>query len=154
LPQVKIYTDGGCDPNPGLGGYGAVVLHPKKRAEVSGGFCRTTNNRMEIYAAIRGLGLLKRPCQVTLYSDSQYLVNAMMKGWAARWRKRGWWRTNTERAINADLWEQLLTLRATHQVAFVWIRGHAGNKENERCDQLSRAARRQPNLPADEGYEG
>ena len=153
MPHVDIYTDGACEPNPGLGGYGAVLLHPKKRTETSGGFRLTTNNRMEIYAAIKGLELLKQPCKVTLYSDSQYLVNAMMAGWAATWKRKGWWRTNKERAINIDLWERLLALCETHQVEFVWVKGHAGNKENERCDQLSCAALRQPNLPADEGYE-
>src|SRR6266581_4826516 len=111
---VEIYTDGGCEPNPGPGGYGVVLLHPRKRLPVSGGFRLTTNNRMEIYAAIKGLELLKQPCQVTLYSDSQYLVNAMMKGWARRWKKKGWWRTPTERAVNADLWEKLLALCEKH----------------------------------------
>jgi len=152
-PQVEIYTDGACEPNPGPGGYGVVLLHPKKRAEASGGFRRTTNNRMEIFAAIKGLELLKQPCKVTLYSDSQYLVNAIMAGWAAAWKKKNWWRTNKERAINSDLWERLLALCETHQVEFVWVKGHAGNKENEGCDQLSCAALRQPGLPADEGYE-
>jgi ribonuclease HI len=153
IPHVEIYTDGACDPNPGPGGYGVVLLHPKKRAEASGGFRRTTNNRMEIYAAIRGLELLKLPCQVTLYSDSKYLVDAMSAGWVTTWKKKDWWRTNQERALNIDLWERLLALCQTHQVEFRWIRGHAGNPENERCDQLSCAALRQPNLSADEGYE-
>lgn len=152
-PHVEIYTDGGCDPNPGAGGYGAVLLHPKKRAETSGGFRLTTNNRMEILAAIKGLGLLKQACKVTLYSDSQYLVNALMDGWAVAWRKRDWWRTNKERALNADLWARLLALCETHQVEFRWVRGHAGNLENQRCDQLSMSALRQPDLPADDGYE-
>ena len=152
-PQVEIYTDGACEPNPGPGGYGMVLLHPKKRAEASGGFRLTTNNRMEIYAALKALELLKQPCKVTLYSDSQYLVKAMMAGWAATWRKKNWWRTNKERAANSDLWERLLALCETHQVEFVWVKGHAGNRENERCDQLSCAALRQPGLPADEGYE-
>ena len=153
LPQVEIYTDGGCEPNPGSGGYGVVLIHPKKRAEASGGFRLTTNNRMEIFAAIKGLEMLKQPCRVTLYSDSQYLVDAMMKGWAAAWKKRDWWRTNKERAANSDLWARLLALCETHQVEFRWVRGHAGNVENERCDKLSVAALRQANLPADEGYE-
>jgi ribonuclease HI len=151
-PHVKIYTDGACDPNPGPGGYGVVLLHPKKRAEVSGGFRETTNNRMELFAAIKGLEMLKRPCKVTLYSDSQYLVHGMTKGWVARWKKRDWWRTNTERVINADLWQRLLALCEVHQVGFAWVRGHAGNKENERCDVISRAARRQSGLPIDAGY--
>ena len=151
--HVEIYTDGGCEPNPGAGGYGVVLLHPKKRAEASGGFRLTTNNRMEIYAAIRGLELLKQPCQVTLYSDSQYLVKAMMEGWVANWKRKNWWRTNKERPENVDLWQRLDLLCEKHQVEFRWVKGHAGNPENERCDQLSMAALRQPNLPADEGYE-
>jgi ribonuclease HI len=152
-PQVEIYTDGGCEPNPGAGGYGVVLLHPKKRAEASGGFRLTTNNRMEIFAAIKGLEMLKQPCQVTLYSDSQYLVKAMMEGWVVAWKRKGWWRTKTERPENVDLWHRLDALCQTHHVEFRWVRGHAGNPENERCDQLSMAALRQPNLPADEGYE-
>ena len=152
-PTVEIYTDGGCEPNPGAGGYGAVLLHPNKRAETSGGFRSTTNNRMEIYAAIVGLEMLKQPCKVTVYSDSQYVVKAMMEGWVAAWKKKDWWRTNTERAENVDLWKRLDALRQMHQVEFRWVRGHAGNVENECCDRLSMAALRQANLPADEGYE-
>lgn len=126
---------------------------PEKRAEASGGFRSTTNNRMEIFAAIKGLELLKQPCKVTLYSDSQYLVDAIMKGWAAKWKKNDWWLNKTERAKNIDLWEKLLPLCEIHQAEFRWIRGHAGNQENERCDQLSMVALRKPDLPADEGYE-
>jgi ribonuclease HI len=150
---VEIFTDGAADPNPGPGGYGVVLIHPKKRSEASGGFRRTTNNRMEIYAAIKGLELLKKPCKVRLYADSQYLVNAMMEGWVEAWRKRDWWRTNRQRALNRDLWQRLYELCQIHQVEFVWVKGHAGNKENERCDRLSGAALRQPNLPPDAGYE-
>ena len=152
-PSMEIYTDGGCEPNPGPGGYGAVLIHAKKRAEVSGGFRRTTNNRMEIYAAIAGLEMLKQPCQVTLYSDSQYVVKAMMEGWVTAWKKKSWWRTKTERPENVDLWQRLDALCQTHQVEFRWVKGHAGNLENERCDQLAMAALRQPNLPVDAGYE-
>jgi ribonuclease HI len=153
MPHVEIYTDGGCEPNPGPGGYGVVLLHPRKRAEASGGFRLTTNNRMEIYAAIAGLELLKQPCKVTLYSDSQYVVKAMMEGWVATWKKKDWWRTNKERPENVDLWQRLDRLCEMHQLEFRWVKGHAGNLENERCDQLSMASLRQPNLPADEGYE-
>ena len=155
MPQVEIYTDGGCEPNPGPGGFGVVLLHPKtnQRKEDSGGFRSTTNNRMEIFAAIKGLELLKQLCKVTLYSDSQYLVDAIMKGWAVAWKKKDWWLNNKERAKNIDLWQKLLPLCETHQVEFRWVKGHAGNPENERCDQLSMAALRQPNLPADKGYE-
>ena len=152
-PLVEIYTDGGCEPNPGPGGYGVVLLHPKKRAAASGGFRLTTNNRMEIFAAIAGLEMLKQPCQVTLNSDSQYLVDAITKGWVESWKKKKWWHSRTERVPNRDLWERLLPLCEKHQVEFRWVRGHAGDRENERCDQLAMAALRQPNLPADDGYE-
>ena len=153
LPQVDIYADGGCEPNPGAGGYGVVLVHPKKRLEASGSFRLTTNNRMEIFAAIKGLELLQKPCKVTFHSDSQYLVKAMMEGWVATWKRKGWWRTNKERPENVDLWQRLDRLCETHQVEFRWLKGHAGHRENERCDQLAMAALRQPNLPADEGHE-
>jgi ribonuclease HI len=150
--KVVIYTDGACLGNPGPGGYGAVLLYQNTRKEISGGFRLTTNNRMEIFAAIAGLQALKASCDVTLYSDSQYVVNAITKGWASRWKANGWRRNKKEMAINADLWEQLLTLCAQHKVNFVWVRGHAGNKENERCDELAVCAARQNGLPHDNGY--
>ena len=150
---VEIYTDGGCEPNPGAGGYGVVLLHPKKRAEASGGFRLTTNNRMEIFAAIKGLEILKQSCRVTLFSDSQYLVNAMTKGWVESWERKQWWHSRTERVPNRDLWERLVQLCKAHKVEFRWVKGHAGNPENERCDQLSTAAMGQLNLPPDEGYK-
>jgi len=153
LKRVTIYTDGGCDPNPGPGGYGAVLLFGAHRKELSGGFRLTTNNRMEIYAAIQGLDALKEPCLVTLYSDSEYLVKAISKGWARRWKKRGWMRNSEDRALNPDLWERLLALCDKHQVTFIWLKGHAGTIENERCDQLSKKAMRQKDLPVDDGYE-
>jgi len=150
--KVTIYTDGACLGNPGPGGYGVVLLYGDNRREISGGFRLTTNNRMEIMAAIVGLEALKSPCSVTLYSDSQYLVDAMMKGWAARWRANGWRRNKRERAVNPDLWERLLDLSSRHRVEFVWVRGHSGNRENERCDRLSREAASLPGLPEDTGY--
>lgn len=149
---MEIYTDGACLGNPGPGGYGVVLISGKKRKELSGGFRLTTNNRMELMAAVAGLAALKRPCLVTLYSDSQYLVKAMNQGWVQRWRSQGWMRTKRERAINADLWERLLTLCERHAVTFVWVRGHGGNRENERCDVLSRAAAMGKDLPEDTGY--
>jgi ribonuclease HI len=152
-PCVVIYTDGACEPNPGSGGYGVVLVHPKKRAEISGGFRLTTNNRMEIFAAIAGLEFLKQACKVTLHSDSQYLVDALTKGWVESWKRKEWWHSRTERVPNRDLWERLLALCGQHQVEFRWVKGHAGVPENERCDQLAMAALRQPDLPADEGYE-
>jgi ribonuclease HI len=151
--QVVIYADGACEPNPGPGGYGVVLLYGTVRKEFAGGFRLTTNNRMEIYAAIRGLELLKEPCNVTLHSDSRYLVDAMMKGWVAAWKKKNWWRTNKARAANVDLWERLSALCDTHRVEFVWVKGHAGNPENERCDQISYAALRRTDLAIDHGYE-
>ncbi|MBE9112605.1 ribonuclease HI [Nodosilinea sp. LEGE 07298] len=153
LKPVTIYTDGACIGNPGPGGYGTVLLYGEHRRELSGGYQLTTNNRMEMMAAIVGLQALKHQCAVTVYSDSKYVVEAIMKGWAVRWRSKGWMRTKTHSAVNADLWQQLLSLCEQHQVEFRWVKGHSGNVENERCDCLAVAAARQPNLPVDEGYE-
>lgn len=151
--HIIIYTDGSALGNPGPGGYGAVLRFREHSRELSGGFRYTTNNRMEILAAIEGLRALKEPCKVTLHTDSQYLANAISKGWARRWRAKGWMRTKTKRALNVDLWQQLLPLLDTHEVDFVWVRGHAGNPDNERCDALAKAAASRPNLPPDEVYE-
>lgn len=152
--SVTIYTDGACLGNPGPGGYGVVMLYGTHRKELSGGFCMTTNNRMELSAAIAGLKALKSPCTVTLYTDSQYLVNAITRGWAAKWRKQGWMRTKKDKAQNPDLWEQLLALCGRHNVSFEWVRGHAGNAENERCDLLATTAAKRTDLPPDPGYQG
>lgn len=151
--HVTIYTDGGALKNPGPGGYGAVLMYGDHRRELSGGFRHTTNNRMELLAAIEALRALKEPCVVTLHTDSRYLVDAIEKGWAKRWRARGWKRNEKEPALNPDLWAILLDLCAQHEVAFVWVRGHSGISENERCDALAQAAARQPNLPPDAVYE-
>lgn len=137
LPQVEIYTDGSCLNNPGPGGYGVVLLAGNNRKELSGGFVRTTNNRMEILAVIKGLQALKKPCRVNLYTDSQYVVNAISKGWAKKWRKNNWQRNAKEKAKNPDLWQILLELCDQHQVNFIWVRGHSGNRENERCDRIA-----------------
>jgi ribonuclease HI len=153
LKEVTIYTDGACLGNPGAGGYGVVLLYGQHRKELSGGFRLTTNNRMEVMAAIVGLMALKTQCVVTLYTDSQYLVNAMTKGWAKQWQKNGWKRDRKEKAKNPDLWEQLLTLCKEHQVNFIWVKGHAGNLENECCDRLAVLAAQQQSLPPDSGYE-
>lgn len=154
LQHVKIYTDGACDPNPGgPGGYGAILSFGIKQKEISGGFRSTTNNRMEIFAAVKGLEALTTPCKVTLYSDSKYLVNAMNKGWVKRWKENDWWRDKHERAVNIDLWEKLLSLCEIHAVKFSWVKGHNGHWFNERCDYLSVVALKQRGLPADEGYE-
>lgn len=153
LKRVTIYTDGACLGNPGPGGYGVVLLFGAHRKELSGGFRLTTNNRMELLAVVVGLRSLKEACRATVYSDSQYVVNSIEKGWAARWRSNGWKRNRTEKAINSDLWQQLLELCEKHDVKMVWVRGHSGVKENERCDQLSVAAANKADLPPDEGYE-
>jgi len=151
-PEVRIYTDGACLGNPGPGGYGVVLLYGESRKELSGGYRLTTNNRMELMAAIVGLESLTVPCRVTLFTDSQYVVNAMTKGWARRWRQQGWMRNKKEKALNPDLWEKLLTLCRRHEVIFIWVRGHAGDPENERCDLLSKQAAQGDDLPDDAGY--
>lgn len=151
--EVKIYTDGACIGNPGPGGYGVVLLYGNRRKELSGGFQLTTNNRMEMMAAIVGLRALKCPCNITLYSDSKYVVDAIEKGWAKRWQDNDWKRNKKDKASNPDLWEQLLNLCDQHQIKFVWVKGHAGIPENERCDQLAVEASQQQNLPQDFGYE-
>ena len=152
LNHVVIYTDGACLGNPGPGGYGVVMLHGKNRREFSRGFRLTTNNRMEILACIVGLRELKEPSAVTLYSDSQYVINSMSKGWARRWKKNNWKRGD-EDVRNPDLWQQMLDLCDKHKVKFNWVRGHAGNKENERCDQLAREAALGFDMAIDSVYE-
>jgi ribonuclease HI len=153
MPEVEIYTDGGCINNPGPGGFGVILLHKGHRKELSGGFRLTTNNRMEILAAIKGLEALKERCRVTIYSDSQYVVNAIEKGWALRWQENGWQRNRKEKAVNPDLWERLLRLCDRHEVRFQWVRGHVGTVENERADQLATAASTGNDQAIDEIYE-
>ncbi len=138
---VELYTDGACSGNPGPGGWAAILKYGEFRKELSGGSAATTNNRMEITGAIEGLSALREPCRVKLYSDSQYLVRAVNEGWAKRWRARGWMRTKTDPALNSDLWEKLLALLDKHDVEFIWVRGHSGHPENERCDRLAVAQR-------------
>ena len=153
IPQVTIHTDGACIGNPGPGGYGIILDYGGRRRELSAGYARTTNNRMELLAAIIGLETLSRPCRVTLYSDSRYLVDAVTKGWAQKWRRNGWMRTPRQPALNPDLWQRLLDSCARHHaVDFRWVRGHSGHPDNERCDRLASAAARQPGLPPDPGY--
>lgn len=152
LKQVIIYTDGACTGNPGAGGYGAVLIYNQHRKEISGGYRLTTNNRMEMMAAIAALESLKHQCAVTLHTDSKYLVDAVELGWAKKWQANGWKRNKKETAKNPDLWQQLLDLCQYHQVKFVWVKGHAGIIENELCDRLAVAAAKQPNLPPDLGY--
>jgi ribonuclease HI len=152
-PKWTIYTDGGCIGNPGPGGYGAVMLSNGLRKELTGGYRLTTNNRMELMAAIKALSTLQEPSSVVLYSDSRYLVDGMNKGWAKAWRANQWRRKGRQKALNADLWKMLLELAERHTVKFVWVEGHAGNRENERCDRLTQQAASRKNLPADRSYE-
>jgi ribonuclease HI len=150
--EIAIYTDGGCRGNPGPGGYGVIIVAGEKRTEFAEGFRLTTNNRMEIMACIAALRALKTPAEVILYSDSRYVVNGIDKGWARKWRANHWMRTKSEAAENSDLWAQLLDLCDSHRVRFVWVHGHAGHPENERCDELATAAARSTDLKEDRAY--
>ncbi len=138
MKEVQLYTDGACRGNPGRGGWGAILVYGKFEKEMSGGEPVTTNNRMELMAAIEGLSALKEPCAVTLYSDSKYLVDAFLQGWVESWRKSGW-RRGKEELKNPDLWQRLYELTLTHRVEFVWVKGHNGHSYNERCDLLATA---------------
>lgn len=137
MKHVDIYTDGACRGNPGHGGWGAILVFGAREKELSGGEEMTTNNRMELSGAIAALEALKEPCEVTLTSDSKYLVDAIEKGWAVSWRKNNWRKSDRSPALNADLWERLLNLLAHHKVTFVWVKGHHGHPYNERCDKLA-----------------
>ena len=153
MKKVTIYTDGACSGNPGPGGFGAILRYGGHTKELSGGFRRTTNNRMELLAVIAGLEALRDPCDVTIHSDSRYIVDAVNKGWATRWRANGWRRNKREKAVNPDLWDRLLTLLDTHDTQFRWVKGHAGNPGNERADALAVAAANSKRLAIDHGYE-
>jgi ribonuclease HI len=153
IRHVTIYTDGACIGNPGPGGYGAVLLYGSRRKELSGGFRLTTNNRMELMAAIAGLETLKGRCKAIVYTDSRYVADAVTLGWARRWKSRGWRRGRTGVALNPDLWERLLRLCDAHEVEFRWVAGHAGDRENERCDELATTAAQGKALSCDSGYE-
>ena len=135
--HVELFTDGACSGNPGKGGWGAILRYGKTQKELSGGEDLTTNNRMELTAAIEGLKALKEPCFVTLVTDSKYLSDGLLKGWAASWRKNGWKKADKKPALNSDLWEELLNLSEIHNLDIVWVKGHAGHPENERCDELA-----------------
>ena len=139
MKTVEVYTDGACSGNPGPGGYGAILVFGGKERELSGGEKETTNNRMELMAAIVGLEALKEPCKVVLTSDSRYLVDAVEKKWLESWVKRGWKKADGKPALNVDLWQRLLVQLERHDVSFHWIKGHAGHPYNERCDQLATA---------------
>ena len=152
IKTVDIYTDGACSGNPGSGGYGVVLLYNGARKELSAGYRLTTNNRMEVLAVIKGLECLKEKCRVNLYSDSKYVVDAVNKGWAKKWQSNGWRKADKTKALNVDLWERLLSLLEMHEVKFIWVKGHADNRENERCDFLARSAIESGNLIEDKIY--
>ena len=140
MKEVTIYTDGACSGNPGPGGWGAVLMYGEHRKEISGGDAHTTNNRMELTGPIEALKLLKQPCKVRLYSDSAYLVNAFNQHWIANWQRNGWQTSQKKPVENKELWQRLLELCRTHEVEFIKVKGHADNAENNRCDELARAA--------------
>lgn len=137
LKKVSVFTDGACSGNPGPGGWGAILRFKTAEKELSGGEPNTTNNRMELTAAIKALSALKERCDVTLYTDSKYIADAVNLGWAVKWRSNGWMRNKKEPAGNPDLWEKLLGLLERQNVEIVWVKGHAGHPENERCDNLA-----------------
>ena len=141
MKQVSIYTDGACSGNPGPGGWAAILNYNGVEKVLSGGETQTTNNRMELIAVISALEALKEPCGVDLWSDSRYVIDALEKGWAAGWKQKGWKRTNKEPALNPDLWEKLLALTAVHEMRYHWVKGHADNPYNIRCDALAVAER-------------
>ena len=137
---MEIYTDGACTGNPGAGGYGAVLIYGGARKELSGGYTLTTNNRMELMAVIKALEALKEKCKLNIYSDSKYVIDALAEGWVLRWRANNWMRTKKDKALNPDLWQKLLDLLEGHEPDFIWVKGHASNAENNRCDELARNA--------------
>lgn len=141
MKKVDIYTDGACSGNPGPGGWGAILCYKSIEKEISGGEYSTTNNRMELTAVIEAFQCLREPCEVELYSDSKYVIDALSKGWAASWKEKGWKRSNKEPALNPDLWETLLELVSVHAVTYHWVKGHAENDYNIRCDSLAVAER-------------
>lgn len=152
MKQIELYTDGACSGNPGPGGYGVILSYGGREKELFAGYRKTTNNRMELLAVIRGLEALKEPCRVTLYSDSKYVVDAITQGWALSWQKNGWKRKGGK-AQNPDLWETLLHLLSVHEVTCVWVKGHAENEKNNRCDALAVAASQGEELLTDTEYE-
>jgi len=148
MRKVTIYTDGACSGNPGPGGWAAILLYGQHRRELSGGEAETTNNRMELTAVISALECLKEPCEVDLWSDSRYVVDALSRGWARGWRERGWRRADRKPTLNPELWDRLLTLSETHVIHSHWVKGHAENEFNQRCDTLAVAESRKFAVPA------
>ena len=137
MKTVTIYTDSACSGNPGPGGWGAILRYKETEKELSGGAANTTNNRMELTAVIEALALLKESCVVELYSDSKYVIDGLSKGWAKGWQKRGWIKSDKKPALNPDLWERLLALTDRHEMHYHWVKGHAENEKNNRCDQMA-----------------
>jgi ribonuclease HI len=152
MKNVVIHTDGGCKGNPGPGGYGAVIVFGKHRREISAGYRMTTNNRMELRAAIAALGILTEPCAVELHSDSKYLIDAIDKKWIDGWLRKNWITSTKQPVKNKDLWIELLEAIKPHQIRWCWVKGHAGHKENERCDELANAAVTAGSLLEDTGF--
>ena len=150
MKRVEIFTDGACSGNPGPGGYGVVLRSGNHTRELSAGYKKTTNNRMELRAVIAGLSALREKCHVKIFSDSKYIVDAVRNGWAKRWQENNWYRNKKEKALNPDLWNEVLHLIGQHKVEFYWVRGHAGHPENERCDKLAVTAAAGKNLLDDE----
>lgn len=153
MKKVQIYTDGACTGNPGKGGFGAVLIYNGVQKEISCGFRKTTNNRMELMAAIEALNLLKEPCEVELYSDSKYLTDAINKGWLTSWVKNNWKKADKKSVLNIDLWKKIIELIQIHNVNFIWVKGHAGNEFNEVCDRLAVEAYTNAPVGIDEIYE-
>ncbi len=137
MKEITLFTDGACSGNPGPGGWGAILMYKENYKELSGGDANTTNNRMELTAVIEGLNALKEPCKVELYSDSKYVIDAIVKGWAVSWRSKGWIKSDKKPALNSDLWSVLLSLCEKHQVNCNWVKGHSDNQYNNRCDELA-----------------
>lgn len=153
MKRVVIHTDGGCKGNPGPGGFGVVMVSCGHRLEISEGFRLTTNNRMELRAAIAALDKLQEPCEVELHSDSKYLIDAVSKKWIEGWKKRGWQTADKKAVKNQDLWLELISAMTPHKIDWRWVKGHAGHAENERCDELANIAVKGRNLTVDIGFE-
>lgn len=151
MKEIELYTDGACSGNPGKGGFGVVLKYNETEKFISKGYKLTTNNRMELTAVITGLAMLKYPCKVIVYSDSKYVVDAVEKGWLESWQRKGWKKSDGSPALNSDLWKKLLPLLEMHEVTFEWVKGHAGHKYNEICDELAVKAYNSSNLETDEG---
>ena len=153
LRLIDMYTDGASSGNPGPGGYGVILKYKDHIKELSGGFRKTTNNRMELKAVIEGLKSLKEKCKVNIYSDSKYIVDAIEQEWIYKWKNLGWRRNKKQKLLNPDLWKELFNLLQKHKIKLFWIKGHSAHPENERCDYLAVKASQQPNLQADKYFE-